>query len=183
MAETVDQSPSARGNMTGEGEEDALLMAESSKQDCSLMIEIMEENDNEQVKTFEKRVKLSIFAHGHFSLDHHELMLSKDDFPWITTGDIVEIHYPDETDKKPRVLLKVKKGILKKLTKFYLIDRFFSTRLRKTQFTPKMVSASLLTKRLCTLKKPLRMGLAYRTFKTSLFAKSAKTLPNWTPPS
>ena len=63
-----------------------------------------------------KKCKLSVFPHNHFgTFIEDDLFLNKDDFPSISTGDVVEIYNPDPEcdDYRPRLLLKVSIDIFK----------------------------------------------------------------------
>ena len=67
------------------------------------------------LQTLEKRVKLAIFTPNHFSLgSDHQLLLSRDEFPNLNVGDIIEIYHPEpvikdteEEEFHPRALLMV----------------------------------------------------------------------------
>ena len=58
-----------------------------------------------------RKCKLSVFPHSHFGPGIEEdLFLTRDDFPGLSSGDVVEVFNPDpEFDNyRPRLLLKVK---------------------------------------------------------------------------
>ena len=71
-----------------------------------------------------RKCKLSVFPHSHFGPGIEEdLFLTRDDFPGLAAGDVVEVFNPDpEFDNyRPRLLLKVAFSLL--CSKFQMIFR------------------------------------------------------------